>query len=591
VVVVKTKTKTLFLLLLIFTMIVCMGFHVVPEAKATGTYTMGITTILASTDDTASSTLWLSYHVLAANNGTLTKFTFYTHCVASTGEMTCGLYSQASGKAYGRINVSSSVVVGTSFSWVDFPFASGTYIVAGTEYWLAFMGNQTWGYRYNNSATTTYDYKTGEAYPNFPNPVSPSVANYHISIYATYSEGDSTPPTYSSIDKSSTLMNTACVFSCKWTDDTGLSGYIFGTNNSGSWVNETWATLTGNPAWANVTKTLTNNFAYVVIFRWYANDTSNNWGDTGNQTFTTTASITFQFNTGGIIERNGTVIANSTSMVYSAIANLSMSALPTVNYTLLTWNTSDVSSTDNPYIFTITKTTTLWCYFFNSSIYYDQGYSAGYSTGYSDGWNAGNATGYSDGYSVGYPIGYAVGYADGLGNATGGIFIYARFTINDTAPYQNQDTVFFNASLSNCSSLPLSYYWDFGDLSNSTGETTTHIYLSSGVFIVNLTVVNGAMSDTMFQNITVFATSINITFDWNDLLFGSGAWLPFIAIMIAMFVGVAINKWFVVAALPIMALMSFLYFDHITTTPSLVWEALIMMCSAIVLLLYSASKK
>jgi hypothetical protein len=174
---------------------------------------------------------------------------------------------------------------------------------------------------------------------------------------------------------------------------------------------------------------------------------------------------------------------------------------------------------------------------------------------------------------------------------TGGIFIYARFTFNDSAPYQVQDTVFFNASSSNCSSLPLTYYWDFGDSNTSTGETTTHIYLSSGVFIVNLTVVNGSMSDSMFQNITVFATSINITFDWNDLLFGSGAWLPFIAIMIAMFVGVAINKWFVVAALPIMALMSFLYFDHITTTPSLVWEALIMMCSAIVLLLYSASKK
>ena len=50
-------------------------------------------------------------------------------------------------------------------------------------------------------------------------------------------------PTYSNVDYSSDIANTPCTFSCLWQDDTGLLGYYFSCNNTGTWVNDTWVTL------------------------------------------------------------------------------------------------------------------------------------------------------------------------------------------------------------------------------------------------------------------------------------------------------------------------------------------------------------
>ena len=87
---------------------------------------------------------------------------------------------------------------------------------------------------------------------------------------------------------SSTVSNNPCTFSSNWWDDADLSGYIFSTNNTGSWVNETWASLVTNPAWANVTKTLNATAGNVVQYQWWCNNTDNNWGDSGIQNLTTT---------------------------------------------------------------------------------------------------------------------------------------------------------------------------------------------------------------------------------------------------------------------------------------------------------------
>jgi len=174
---------------------------------------------------------------------------------------------------------------------------------------------------------------------------------------------------------------------------------------------------------------------------------------------------------------------------------------------------------------------------------------------------------------------------------SGGNYLYAMFNYNNSAPYQGQDTVLFNGTLSNSSGVISSYLWDFGDSNTSTGNTTTHIYLSDGVFTVNLTVVSGSMTNTMLQNITVLATSINISIDWNDLLFGSGAWIPLIITIAVMFVLVTWNRYAVVAALPIMAILSLLYFTNTTEAYPLIWHGLIMLCSGIIILIYSAAKK
>jgi hypothetical protein len=56
-------------------------------------------------------------------------------------------------------------------------------------------------------------------------------------------------------------------------------------------VNDTWAPLSGNPAWANVTKVLNSVVGAVVGFRWYCNNTDGNWNTTNTATLTTTSAI------------------------------------------------------------------------------------------------------------------------------------------------------------------------------------------------------------------------------------------------------------------------------------------------------------
>jgi len=99
------------------------------------------------------------------------------------------------------------------------------------------------------------------------------------------------PPVYSNVGYNSTLAGNATQFSCFWQDSVGLSGYIFSTNNTGPWVNDTRTAINGLSAWSNVTKTLNSTVGAVVGFRWYCNDTDNNWNNTGTQTLTTSATI------------------------------------------------------------------------------------------------------------------------------------------------------------------------------------------------------------------------------------------------------------------------------------------------------------
>ena len=50
----------------------------------------------------------------------------------------------------------------------------------------------------------------------------------------------SAAPQYFQNSTNSTIAGQPTLFSLNWTDDVGLSGYIFRTNNNGAWVNDTW---------------------------------------------------------------------------------------------------------------------------------------------------------------------------------------------------------------------------------------------------------------------------------------------------------------------------------------------------------------
>jgi hypothetical protein len=69
----------------------------------------------------------------------------------------------------------------------------------------------------------------------------------------------------------------------------GLSTFIFSTNNTGHWQNDSVLSFSGTASWANVTKTLNSTVGTVVGYEWFANDTSGNWATTGIQTLTTRA--------------------------------------------------------------------------------------------------------------------------------------------------------------------------------------------------------------------------------------------------------------------------------------------------------------
>ena len=103
--------------------------------------------------------------------------------------------------------------------------------------------------------------------------------------------GDTTAPTCSDVDTNTTAAGQPCLFHVLWNDNVNVSGFIFGTNNTGVWVNDTWTSFTvyynSTAAWSNVTKTLNSTVSIRVEWQIWVNDTSNNWKTTGLQYFIT----------------------------------------------------------------------------------------------------------------------------------------------------------------------------------------------------------------------------------------------------------------------------------------------------------------
>ncbi len=99
---------------------------------------------------------------------------------------------------------------------------------------------------------------------------------------------DSTPPTFSNPSINTTCAGKPVNISTIISDGTALSGYIFSTNNTGTWVNTTWASLTSGGLATNIT-TLNSTAGTVVNYTWYANDTASpsNWATQLNSTTTT----------------------------------------------------------------------------------------------------------------------------------------------------------------------------------------------------------------------------------------------------------------------------------------------------------------
>lgn len=291
---------------------------------------------------------------------------------------------------------------------------------------------------------------------------------------------DSTPPTYSSIGYSSTLAAQSCIFSCKWSDETALSGYIFGTNNTGTWTNETWAVLAGATAWANVTKTLNSTASYRIEFKWWCNDTSNNWNNTAIQFLVTTShTVTFTFTYTGIrtpyvaFGYNGTLIANGTSLTFTnSTTTLRLEAYP-----------HNPSSGETYELFE--------GWFRNGTLLYDSDLVT---------WN---------------PVNLLINATYNLTlNFSEAAMIVPRFYIQN-GTLQANETLGFNAGLSWAKTDIAFYSWDWGDTTTDLWQVTPtiyHTFTNAGTYNVTLTIFDNTFIgywDSTIATITITEAPTN----------------------------------------------------------------------------------
>lgn len=99
-------------------------------------------------------------------------------------------------------------------------------------------------------------------------------------------------PTFTNVSTNTTIAGQACLFYTKWADDNNLSGYIFGTNNTGQWQNQTWVAWSppSTSEWSNITKILNKTIGIKVQWCIWANNTYDKWNSTGMQSLITIAS-------------------------------------------------------------------------------------------------------------------------------------------------------------------------------------------------------------------------------------------------------------------------------------------------------------
>lgn len=187
---------------------------------------------------------------------------------------------------------------------------------------------------------------------------SANEANINYSFGAEQEPAETTKPTYSNDAHNTTIAGNSIKFSIQYDDTTALhpdGQYIFSTNNTGTWANESAVNFTATPNWANVTKTLNSTASLVIGYRWYADDNAGNINNTGIFSLTTTSAtfvdiipsqalidgITFN---GADPGTNDNAANNNTACSTGTCYNISIDPATTVNIDLYNKATGDLTS-------------------------------------------------------------------------------------------------------------------------------------------------------------------------------------------------------------------------------------------------------
>lgn len=115
------------------------------------------------------------------------------------------------------------------------------------------------------------------------------------------------PPEYLEHSVDNTASGKSTIFSLKIRDDYELSGYIFSTNLTGSWKNDTWVQLYGTEDEVYTSKTLNLPSDSIIAWKVYSNDSNNIWS----------TSEVFYLRVSGVIEKQ---IDYTTSITIGIIA-------------------------------------------------------------------------------------------------------------------------------------------------------------------------------------------------------------------------------------------------------------------------------
>jgi len=224
------------------------------------------------------------------------------------------VYDGATGRYYSRIDVYAAIIsLDTTAPTVTVTLSDPTPTKAGNvtftlDFNEAMNQTQAPTVKFNDSSVIEIEWQSSTQWTGWYNFTTETEGNYTINVTTakdvvgnTMVEDtsnwfvlDTTPPQYSDAGKNDTSIkvNDVVLFYANWSDTDGLSHYIFSWNHSGSWVNDSAESLTD---WSNITKTITATGKPQIDWIIYANDSANNWNNTGIQTFTvnnTTPTIT-----------------------------------------------------------------------------------------------------------------------------------------------------------------------------------------------------------------------------------------------------------------------------------------------------------
>lgn len=100
---------------------------------------------------------------------------------------------------------------------------------------------------------------------------------------------DKTGPTSSNNSTNSTYAGQIIKHNLGWRDNVALTGYIFSFDNgNGTFVNESFVSMTGTANWSNVTKTINSTIGSTIQWKVYANDSANNWNVSSSYAYNAT---------------------------------------------------------------------------------------------------------------------------------------------------------------------------------------------------------------------------------------------------------------------------------------------------------------